>query len=80
MTPNSKLFKSYEHLNRIAYIKKVKGKYQVKSHKNSDWSGGSYDTKEEAEAALKRVEMFKHLKKKRTASVIEIAMKIAGLI
>jgi len=46
---------------RTSYIKKEKGKYCVKSHKNKDWSGGCYDTKGEAEDRLKQVEMFKHM-------------------
>jgi hypothetical protein len=70
-------------MNRIAYIKKIKGKYHVKSHKNPDWSGGIYDTKQEAIARLHKIEMFKHIKKnkkKHKASIIEIAMRIAGFI
>lgn len=44
-------------------IKKIKGKgYCVKSPKNSDWSGGCYPTKAEAEKRLRQVEMFKHMK------------------
>lgn len=43
------------------YIKEEKGKYCVKSKSNPDWSGGCYDTKEEAESRLKQVEMFKHM-------------------
>jgi hypothetical protein len=50
---------------RIAYIKKEKGKYCVKSEKNPSWSGGCFDTKEEAETQLKNVEMFKHMKGKK---------------
>lgn len=47
---------------RVSYIKKEKGKYCVKSEKNSDWNGGCYDTKAEAEHRLQQVEMFKHMK------------------
>ena len=45
-------------------IVKTKGKgYCVKSEKpGSDWSGGCYPTKGEAEDRLKDVEMFKHMK------------------
>jgi hypothetical protein len=46
---------------RTSYIKKEKGKYCVKSEKNSKWSGGCYDTKAEAEKRLSQVEMFKHM-------------------
>lgn len=46
---------------QTAYIKKEKGKYCVKSEKNPDWSGGCYDTKEEAKKRLGEVEMFKHM-------------------
>ncbi|HKZ42214.1 MAG TPA: hypothetical protein VJ044_14720, partial [Candidatus Hodarchaeales archaeon] len=45
-------------------IVKEKGKYCVKSPKNPDWSGGCYDTKEEAEDRLDEVEMFKHMGEK----------------
>jgi len=41
-------------------IRKTPGKgYCVKSEKNSDWSGGCYPTKGEAEGRLKDVEYFK---------------------
>jgi hypothetical protein len=46
--------------DRVGYIKKEKGKYCVKSESNSDWSGGCYDTKSEAEDRLGEVEYFKH--------------------
>lgn len=65
------LFSLYEMAIRIAgfektgYVKKIKGKYHVKSRSNPSWSGGVYDTKEEAERRLKTVEMFKHLKGKK---------------
>lgn len=52
---------------RVAYIKKHgPGKYEVKSEKNPDWSGGTYKTKAEAEARLQQVEMFKSLAKRGT--------------
>lgn len=44
-----------------AYIKEEGGKYCVKSKSNPKWSGGCYDTKEEAEERLGQVEMFKHM-------------------
>jgi len=45
-----------------AYIEKLdNGKYEVKSKDNPDWSGGTYDTKEEAEARLKQCEQFSHM-------------------
>lgn len=53
-------------LTKFAYIKKIKEdgktKYEVKSESNPDWSGGKYDTKEEAEDRLRQVEFFKHNK------------------
>lgn len=45
----------------VAYIKEEDGKYHVKSESNSNWSGGYYDSKSEAEDRLKQVEMFKHM-------------------
>lgn len=48
---------------RFAKIVKEGDKYCVKSEKNSDWSGGCYDTKKEAEDRLAEVEMFKHMNK-----------------
>jgi hypothetical protein len=49
---------------QVGYIKHEKGKgYCVKSEKNSDWSGGCYPSKGEAEKRLNQVEMFKHMKK-----------------
>jgi len=49
--------------NHFSYIKKLpSGKYEVKSEKNPDWSGGTYDTKAEAQKRLQQVEMFKSLK------------------
>ena len=47
---------------RTAVIRKEGDKYCVRSEKNKDWSGGCYDTKEEAEKRLQQVEMFKHMK------------------
>lgn len=45
-------------------VKKTPGKgYCVKSEKNSDWSGGCYPTKGEADERLKQVEAFKHMNK-----------------
>ena len=49
-------------MERQSKIVKENGKYCVKSEKNSDWSGGCYDTKDEAEKRLSQVEMFKHMK------------------
>jgi len=44
-------------------VRHEKGKgYCVKSEKNSDWSGGCYPSKGEAEKRLQQVEMFKHQK------------------
>ncbi len=49
---------------QVSYIKHEKGKgYCVKSEKNSDWNGGCYPSKGEAEGRLQQVEMFKHMKK-----------------
>jgi hypothetical protein len=48
--------------DRTAYIKKEKGKWCVKSPNNPDWSGGCYDTKEEANKRLSQVEAAKHAK------------------
>ncbi len=41
-------------------IREEGGKYCVRSEDNSDWSGGCYDLKAEAEKRLKQVEFFKH--------------------
>ena len=57
--------KIMSNAERTSYIKKEKGKYVVKSKNNPDWSGGSYDTKEEAEKRLRQVEMFKYIMKKK---------------
>jgi hypothetical protein len=46
----------------IGYIEETNNKYEVKSKKNPNWSGGTYNTKEEAEKRLGQVEMFKHMK------------------
>ena len=49
---------------QVGYVKHEKGKgYCVKSEKNSDWNGGCYPSKSEAEGRLNQVEMFKHMKK-----------------
>ena len=54
-----------EEDSETAIIKKTPGKgYCVKSEKNSDWSGGCYPSKNEAEERLDDVEMFKHMEKK----------------
>jgi hypothetical protein len=57
---------SFAKLTKFAYIKKIqedgKIKYEVKSESNPDWSGGIYNTKEEAEDRLRQVEFFKHNK------------------
>ena len=46
-------------------VKKTPGKgYCVKSEKNSDWSGGCYPSKGEAEKRLDEVEMMKAINKK----------------
>lgn len=37
-----------------------KTKYEVQSESNKDWSGGIFDTREEAEKRLRQVEYFKH--------------------
>lgn len=47
---------------KTAVVRKEGDKYCVRSEKNKDWSGGCYDTKEEATERLKQVEMFKHMK------------------
>ena len=44
-------------------VKKTPGKgYCVKSENNSDWSGGCYPTKGEANKRLEQVEAAKHAK------------------
>lgn len=48
----------YENLIRIAFIKKVKNKYQVVSRKGKNL--GIYNSKSEAEKRLKQIEFFKH--------------------
>lgn len=49
------------NLLRIARIVKEDGKYCVKSEKkDSDWSGGCYDSKDKAKKRLQEVEFFKH--------------------
>lgn len=42
-----------------AVIRKEKGQYCVRSPDNSDWNGGCYDSKDEAEKRLQQVEYFK---------------------
>lgn len=44
---------------RSAVIREENGKWCVRSPDNPDWSGGCYDTKEEAEERLRQVEYFK---------------------
>ncbi len=65
------LLTKYAEISKRAYIEavKVKGKtkYKVRSEKNKDWSGGVYPTKEQAEKRLAEVEMFKHMKKKKSS-------------
>jgi hypothetical protein len=49
---------------RTSYIKKLgPKKYEVRSEKNPNWSGGTYDTRAKAEKRLQQVEMFKSLAK-----------------
>jgi len=59
------LLSKFGEIKKKGYVKKVqeggKTKYEVKSPKNSTWSGGTYNTKEDAEKRLKEVEMFKHM-------------------
>lgn len=59
----------FSELRKEAYIKRVqvkgKTKYEVKSKKNPDWSGGTYSALEAAKERLKEVEKFKHMKKKK---------------
>lgn len=50
-------------MRKTSYIAKENGKYCVKSEKNSDWSGGCYDSRSAAEKRLKEVEAIKHMKK-----------------
>ena len=56
-------------ISKEGYIKrkkeKGKVKYEVKSEKNPDWSGGTYSSLEKAKERLKEVEMFKHMKKEK---------------
>jgi hypothetical protein len=56
-------------ISKEAYVKAIKQKgktkYQVKSKKNPDWSGGIYSSRAEAEKRLAEVEMFKHMKKRK---------------
>jgi len=55
-------------ISKFAVVKKIKEnsktKYEVKSEKNPNWSGGTYNSKEKAKKRLKEIEMFKHMKKK----------------
>lgn len=61
--PRKKIAGKTADSDYAAFIKKTKGgKYEVKSKSNPEWSGGTYDTKEEAEERLSQVEMFKHMK------------------
>lgn len=53
-------------ISKFAIVKKIKQngktKYEVKSEKNPNWSGGVYDSKEKAEERLAQVERIKHIK------------------
>jgi hypothetical protein len=46
--------------DRLSVIRQEEGKYCVRSPSNPDWSGGCFDTKEEAGRRLREVEYFKH--------------------
>lgn len=50
------------YLAKTAVIRKEDGKFCVRSPDNPDWSGGCYDTEEEAKERLQQVEFFKHKK------------------
>lgn len=60
------MLSKFNEIKKEAYIKNVqvdgKDKFEVKSPKNPNWSGGTYNTKEEAKDRLKEVEMLKHMK------------------
>ena len=62
--------------DRIAVIVKEKGQYCVKSPNNSSWSGGCFDSKEEAERRLKQVEWFKH---KHAELAVRVALRYLGV-
>jgi hypothetical protein len=61
------LISKFAEMQKKSYIKEIKEngktKYEVKSEKNPNWSGGTYSSKEKAEERLKEVEMFKHMNK-----------------
>jgi hypothetical protein len=65
------MISKFAELDKIGYIKQVtidgKKKYEVKSEKNPDWSGGIYDTRAAAKKRLAEVEMFKHMKGKKSS-------------
>jgi hypothetical protein len=58
---NASLPRGMEH---VSVITEESGKFCVRSEDpESNWSGGCYDSMEEAQARLNQVEMFKHIKK-----------------
>lgn len=62
---------------QVSYIKHEEGKgYCVKSEKNSDWNGGCYPSKGEAEKRLTNVEMFKHMKEGSAISPDDITLAL----
>lgn len=69
LTSIMNIFCKIADLNKISYIKQIhqdgKIKYEVKSSKNKDWSGGIFSTREDAEKRLNEVEMFKHMEKQK---------------
>ncbi len=60
-------------VQHVGYVKKEHGQYCVHSESNSDWSGGCYDTKEEANKRLQQVEFFKH--KGAAGVVLRVALR-----
>lgn len=56
----SKEFYVFSGFEKISFIKKYKGKWQVVSKKGKPL--GTYDTKEDAEKRLRQIEFFKHKK------------------
>jgi len=62
------MLSKFGETNKQAYIEKIKEdgetKYEVKSPKNPNWSGGKFLTKEKAKKRLSEVEMFKHINQK----------------
>lgn len=62
---------NHDSIYKIAYIKKLPGnKWRVVSEKGKNL--GTFDTKEEAQKRLQQVEMFKHIKKKKASSHIDL--------